>query len=300
MFLYQITNNINNKKYIGITNDYKKRWSNHKSNKTTVIGKAIQKYGKENFTFEVLKSNLSLEQASELEEQYIKNKNTLVPNGYNVAKGGMNIIPAELVSHYGESNGKSILTDEEAQYIKDNRNIPEYVLYEEFVDKISYSAFKDIYLDKTYKNIKTKTEIYPFNLEFSNQFTSNNILTYNEVLELRNLYEKGVDWEIAFEPYKNRFKDKWSFWNIYYGNKYKLVRPEVFTEENKKIHSQIKNNKKAGANNGRAVLTEKDVLQIRKLHNNGLKNTEIYKMYPQVSSTSIRNIINRKTWTNIE
>ena len=29
MYLYRITNKINNKKYIGITNDYKKRWSNH-------------------------------------------------------------------------------------------------------------------------------------------------------------------------------------------------------------------------------------------------------------------------------
>ena len=299
MFLYQITNNINNKQYIGITNDFKKRWSNHKCNKTMVIGKAIQKYGVENFTFEVLKSNLSLEQASELEIKLIKEKNTLIPNGYNVAKGGMNSVPVELTIHCGEANGKAFLTNEEALYIKDNWNIPEYVLYEEFADKISYNTFKDVYFDKTYKNIKTTTEIYPFNLEFSNQFTSNNKLTYNEVLQLRNAYEEGVDWEEAFKPYKDRFKDKWSFWNIYYGNKYKLVRPEVFTEENKKRHTEIKNNKKAGSNNGRAVLTEQDVLKIRELHDNGIKNSEIYKRYPQVSSASIRNIINRKTWINI-
>ena len=28
MYVYKITNNINNKIYIGITNNYKKRWSN--------------------------------------------------------------------------------------------------------------------------------------------------------------------------------------------------------------------------------------------------------------------------------
>lgn len=300
MFLYQITNKINNKQYIGITNDYKKRWSNHKCNTTMVIGKAIQKYGVENFIFEVLKSNLSLEQASELEIKFIQEKNTLAPNGYNIAKGGMNNIPVELISHSGAENGRALLTNEEAQYIKDHRDIPEYVLYEEFADKLSYGAFKDIYLDKTYKNITTTTEIYPFNLEFSNQFTSNNALTYNEVLQLRDMYEKGVDWEEAFKPYSDRFKDKWSFWNIYYGNKYKLVRPEVFTSENKKKHSQIKNNKKTGSKNGRAVLSEEDVLKIRRLHDDGIKNSEIYKMYPQVSSTSIRNVINRKTWINIK
>lgn len=299
MFLYQITNKINNKKYIGITNDYKKRWSNHKCNKKMVIGKAIQKYGAENFTFEVLKSNLSLDQASELEEKYIKELDTLVPNGYNVSKGGINEIPKELLSHKGSSNGRALLTDEEVQYIKNNRNLPEYVLFENFTDKISYNAFKDIYLDKTYKNITTKTPIYPFNLEFSNQFTSNNKLTYNEVVELRKKYKNGVDWEEAFKDYKDIFKDKWAFWNIYYGNRYKLVMPEVFTEENRKIHANIKNNKKIGSKNGRAKITEDDVLNIRKMHNDGISNSEIYKMYPQLTSTSIRNIINKKTWTNI-
>ena len=299
MFLYRITNKINNKKYIGITNDYKKRWSNHKCNKKMVIGKAIQKYGAENFIFEVLFSNLSLEKASELEQKYIEKENTLVPNGYNIAKGGMDFIQPELKKQYGGNNGKAVLTNEEAQYIKDNRNIPEYVLYEEFSDRISYSAFKDVYLDKTYKNIKTSTPIYPFNSEFSNQFTSQNRLTYNEVVQLREMYAEGIDWEQAFKLYEDRFKDKWSFWNIYYGNKYKLVMPEVFSEENRKKHSQIKNNKKAGSNNGRAKLTEKDVLNIRKLHSEGVNNSEIYQLYPQISTTSVRNIINRKTWTNI-
>lgn len=30
MYVYKITNNINHKIYIGITNNYKKRWSNEK------------------------------------------------------------------------------------------------------------------------------------------------------------------------------------------------------------------------------------------------------------------------------
>ena len=67
MYLYLITNMINNKKYIGITNNPKKRWENHKCNndKTMAIAKAINKYGKENFKFEVLLSGIPIEKIDE-------------------------------------------------------------------------------------------------------------------------------------------------------------------------------------------------------------------------------------------
>ena len=96
MYVYKITNNINNKVYIGITNNYKKRWANEKSypkspEKRQIIQEAIHKYGKENFSFELLYSNLSVENACEKEIQLIKEYNCLVPNGYNVDKGGKNV-----------------------------------------------------------------------------------------------------------------------------------------------------------------------------------------------------------------
>ena len=64
MYLYKITNLINGKGYIGITNDHKKRWANHKcnNNPTMAIAKAIKKYGIENFKFVVLLSNIPLEE----------------------------------------------------------------------------------------------------------------------------------------------------------------------------------------------------------------------------------------------
>lgn len=293
MYVYQITNLINNKQYIGITNDYKKRWSNHKccNNPDMVIAKAIKKYGVENFKFELLYSGLSLEDASNKEIQLIKEKRTLVPNGYNVALGGFN--GATGIQQLGENNGRAVLSDEEAQYIKDHRNIPEYVLYEQFADKISYSAFRDIYLNKTYLNIKPHVEIYPFNLEFSNQFTSNNKLTYNEVVELREQYKEGIYWKDVYKKYKDVFKNEWDFWNIYVGNRYKLVMPEIFTDELKKYHTSLG---KKGSNNGRAKLNWENVKDIRKMHEEGISNSEIYKKYPQVSPSTIRDIINNKTW----
>ena len=264
MYLYKITNQINGKKYIGITNDYKKRWSNHRcgNNKTMPIAHAIKKYGKDNFVFEIIEKNLTLEEANQKEIEMIEHENTLVPNGYNVSKGG-GVIPIEKSKHVGTNNGKSILTQEQAQYILDNRNLPEYVLYEEFSEIISYSAFKNIYLGKTYTNLSTNTPIYPFNLEFSCQFSSTNKLEYDEVLELRQKYLKGIYWREVYKDYKDLYPNEWDFWNIYNGNRYKLVMPEIFTEENKKIHSKFSNH--SGSNNGRAKLTEKDVKEIRRL-----------------------------------
>jgi hypothetical protein len=87
-----------------------------------------------------------------------------------------------------------------------------------------------------------------------------------------------------------------SFWRLYNGLSYKLVMPEVFNEANRKKHSAFKN---SGENNGKAKLTKEEVIHIRLLHDTGVSNSEIYKLYPQVTPTSIRDIINFKTWKNI-
>lgn len=292
MYVYKITNKINNKLYIGITNDYKKRWSNHKccNSPNMVIARAIKKYGVDNFIFEILFSGLSIEEAEEKEIELISSLNTLVPNGYNVEKGGRH---ASGPSLFGENNHNANLTYEEAKYIKNNRNIPMYVLYEDYSEKISYEAFKKIYNNLTYTNIIPTVDCYPKNLEFSCQFTSSKI-DYGDVVKLRNQYKDGVHWKEAYKDYKDIYPNQWVFWNIYYGNSFKLVMPEVFTEENRKKHSSLG---RSGDKNGRSKLKEEDVLKIRSLHKDGIQNTEIYKLYPQVSKVTIRDIINNKTWT---
>lgn len=298
MYVYKITNLINNKQYIGITNNYKKRWSNEKSNpkdskRQQVITRAIAKYGKENFNFEILFSHLTIEEACEKEQKLINEYNTLVPNGYNVDPGGNYHPHAEPL--YGEKNPKAVLTDKEAQYIKDHRNQPLYILYEEFSDKISYDAFKKCYKHQTYIHLTPKVEEYPYNVQFSSQFNSNS-LEYDEVVDIRIRYSKGEYWRFVYEDYKDKFTNEMSFWRAYTGLSYKLVMPEVFTEENKKKHRSLK---RSGSNNSHSKLTAEDVKKIRQLHNDGVKNTDIYPLYPQVSTTTIRDIINFKTWKNL-
>lgn len=298
MYLYQITNKINNKKYIGITNNLEKRWSNERSypsdpKRRQIIQEAIHKYGADNFDFVVLEKGLSIEEAVLKEEELIHSLDSLVPNGYNVHPGG------EYFPHYsprfGADNANALLTEEEAQYILDNRNQPMYLLYDEFSHKISYDAFKKVYHHITYTNLSTTTSEYPYNREFACQFTSGP-LDYDEVVKIRKRYTNGEYWREVWKDYQWAYKNEWSFWNVYYGNCYGLVMPEVFTEENRKLHSKIG---RAGSNNGRAKLTEEDVLTIRQLWKEGKTRQEIYELYPQVTTTSVRDIINNKTWKHL-
>ena len=93
-FIYKITNTINDKKYIGKTehqNPYK-RFLEHKKDakreyrKTRSLYKAMNKYGVENFIFEVIEE-VPNELASIKEQYYINLFNTY-KNGYNETIGG--------------------------------------------------------------------------------------------------------------------------------------------------------------------------------------------------------------------
>lgn len=89
-YLYCHTNKINGKKYIGISLQKPSvRWQNGNGYKgCRKFYCAIQKYGWDNFTHEILLSNLTVEEASEKEKEYIKLFDT-VKNGYNTLDGGI-------------------------------------------------------------------------------------------------------------------------------------------------------------------------------------------------------------------
>ena len=98
MLIYKITNKINNKIYIGqTTQKLKDRIRNYKSDTkfkspdiARPIIKAMQKYGFENFKFEILVDNIETqEEMNILETKYILEFNTQDHNiGYNIENGG--------------------------------------------------------------------------------------------------------------------------------------------------------------------------------------------------------------------
>lgn len=93
-YIYKITNILNNKVYIGQTNDPKYRWYQHQSyskgeKPQQYIHRAIAKYSVENFTFEVIDVGLNQWHIDCLETNYIQTFDSRNKEyGYNLAPGG--------------------------------------------------------------------------------------------------------------------------------------------------------------------------------------------------------------------
>lgn len=115
--IYKIENKINHKIYIGQSikpeDRFKAHCVSHKTGtntETSLINRAINKYGKENFSFEILGWFIDY---NKKEQEYICKFRSLVPNGYNIQIGG------EDPPHYsGEQNQFAKISKETAEQIQ--------------------------------------------------------------------------------------------------------------------------------------------------------------------------------------
>lgn len=117
-YIYCYTNKINNKKYIGQTNNIERRkkqhiqdsvhcHKGHEISHNLPFHSAIRKYGIDNFEFEILEiiETENWDEVNNLESEYINNFQTICPNGYNLqaqgqANKGLNKsnLPEEIVA----------------------------------------------------------------------------------------------------------------------------------------------------------------------------------------------------------
>lgn len=90
--VYLRTNTVNGKQYVGQTGDFKTRnnqWNCLKGNYSNKdLNEDRIKYGLDIFNTIILAQVETEEESLKLEEQYIKELNTLKPNGYNISIGG--------------------------------------------------------------------------------------------------------------------------------------------------------------------------------------------------------------------
>jgi len=84
--IYLIKNIINNKAYIGKSENCYGRWLSHKSDYlmgNSPLYEDMRKYGIENFTFKVIEK-IPAYLLKNKQIEYIKKYNSLYPNGYNI------------------------------------------------------------------------------------------------------------------------------------------------------------------------------------------------------------------------
>ena len=109
--IYKITNTINNKSYIGQSINIESRWTHHKNYNNQIsdypLYKAFQKYGMENFTFEIIEQCNAADLDSK--EIYWIDYYDSYYNGYNQTTGGQS----------GNSNAIIKISKEEIQIIYD-------------------------------------------------------------------------------------------------------------------------------------------------------------------------------------
>lgn len=91
--IYKISNNINDKVYIGQTTDPINRWSVHKMSykikdrSANIMYDDMRKYGIDKFKFEIICKCYNKEELKEKEMCYSKEYNSIYPNGYNMMVG---------------------------------------------------------------------------------------------------------------------------------------------------------------------------------------------------------------------
>lgn len=177
-FIYKITNKVNGKSYIGQTiQNVKERFYQHCATKCSqailnmVIHKAITKYGKSNFTIEVIEEveSTNLNDRERYQIKYYDSYN----NGYNSTEGGQdgiklfkNLDTESIVREY--KSGKSLreigrLFNVDKQTIKDllvrnNINLRTTRTYK-FSQKDREDILKDLSLGLSRKEIISKWHI---------------------------------------------------------------------------------------------------------------------------------------------
>lgn len=217
--IYRIINKISGKTYVGQSNNIERRFVEHKYKTGTAIDNAIQKYGADNFSFEVLEE-CTLEELNEKEKFWIAYYNTYSGFGYNLTAGGD--------KNCGEENGRAKLSQEDVEYIRDcyNSHMRRKEVYQRFKDKISFSTFSHIWDGSAWSHIKPEVYTEANKKFYSRQSSlgeksSSALLTDAEVIKCRQRYVQETAKEI-YQDYKKRLSYQ-TFQQILWGRHYSYL-----------------------------------------------------------------------------
>lgn len=246
--IYKFTNKINGKTYIGQSSNINRRFYEHLRRSEQQIDQAIQKHGIDNFTFEILEE-CEIEELNEKESFWIEHFKSRIPNGYNV-KDSTNALR-------GESNGQSILTDEDIIFIRicyrDRVYETSKDLWEKHYQEVTQDTIANIFFGRNWTHLMM--DVYTEDLKkyyYENYLkraigargrvgeeNPASILKEKEVIEMRRLYQNLDRKEIfkAFPNYSERVitsiisGQNWKHLPVYKKRQKQWFFPEEWNEE---------------------------------------------------------------------
>ena len=229
--IYKITNKTNGKSYIGQSNNIERRFQEHKTKGSTSripLDIAIQKYGADNFTYEIIEE-CSIKQLNDREEYWIQFYNTY-NNGYNCSLGGNQ-------QSTGSNNGRAKLNEQDVIKIRQAyaKHLKHKEVYEEFKDIISFGYFQNVWQGKSWAHIMPEvfTEENKQYYIYQNSKGSQGAaaaFTDEEVINIRHRYVNESAKQI-YQDYKNRVSYQ-TFQAMLWGRSYKNL--PIYKKKEKK------------------------------------------------------------------
>lgn len=224
--IYKITNQINGKVYIGLSVNCIRRWWDHcnksyNSNKKDDIDKplykAMRKYGRENFSFEIVEE-CEEEKLSEREIYWISYYNSY-EKGYNATRGGDRA--PEGHAHLGEAHPCAKLTEKDVYWCrelyKEGKRSRE--VWEEYYSSvITYRAFQKMWHGVTWKHIMPEV--------FENNPHPRQKYSIEEIAYVKKLVKEGKTCSEIFHLMDGRFS-RTTINDIYNERRYRDVEPAM-------------------------------------------------------------------------
>ena len=201
--IYKVTNKINGKVYIGQSVDIGRKWRTHMNAKDDIyFHKAIQKYGVENFEWEVIEQ-CKKKDLDEREIYWIEYYDSF-NKGYNCTKGGDGVHSGV---HAGEKNpnwkgGVSLDPEYSKKHYETKKEQAKQQMKEHYeANKEKYKGkTKEYYQANKEKRKQQMKEYYETNKEKIKQY----IKQYNEV----NKEKRKQQYKQYYQAHKEKRKEK--------------------------------------------------------------------------------------------
>lgn len=219
-------------------------------------------------------------------------------NNNKVYFGSSSDVSKRLITHFEKF--KNIAKCNNKMYndmIKNNLTIEDFdiEIIKETDDIIEASRLESYLI----RNFKDKKLLYNTVLGAAGR----RVFSEDDIIFIRNLYqEKKLYITEAYEKYyKNKVTFR-AFKKVWHGETFKNISQHVYTAENKKWHFS-KGQSRPGDVNGRAIFSEQEVIEIRKLKDSGLDFNEVRNMYNdknKLAPLAFKGIWNYTTWKHIK